>query len=198
MIELRGWVDSGASEPLFSREQDPLPQAEPWTTRAEPQLSLILKQNEGSWGPLCPAARVTLKLHASLHPALHMVPAALRMHHPGVEWRGGTSFPDFCRGTEEEASRTLSVQLSVASTGSTSLLFADEEGPAWLQVCACSLIRRMPLTCSHPGVPELLVEDHTSKPAVDQPPVRGRLALAAYSTMHLPWCGSQKPLPRPV
>lgn len=101
MIEPRGWADSGTSEPLFSREQDPLPQAGPWITPVEPQPSLILKQNEGSWGLLCPAARVTLKLHASLHPALHTAPAALRMHHAG---EGSTPFPNSCRGTEEEAS----------------------------------------------------------------------------------------------
>lgn len=123
MIEPRGWVDSGTSEPLFSREQDPLPQAGPWTTRVEPQPSLILTQNEGSRGLLCPAARVTLKLHASL-PALHTVPAALRMHH------AGEGAPPFLIPAEAQRKRqavTLSVQLSVVDTASTSLLFADEE-----------------------------------------------------------------------
>lgn len=124
MIEPRGWVDSGTSEPLFSREQDPLPQVGPWTTRVEPQPSLILTQNEGSRGLLCPAAGVTLKLHASLHPALHTAPAALRMHHAGER------APPFLIPAEAQGKRqavTLSVQLSVVDMASTSLLFADEE-----------------------------------------------------------------------
>lgn len=86
---------------------------------------------------------MTLKLHASLHPALHTVPAALRMHHPA----GGGGAPPFLISAEAQRKRqavTVSVQLSVIYTGSTSLLFADEEVQAWLQVCAGSLTRRMP------------------------------------------------------